>query len=179
MKKLTLITLSLFLCVCCGCGKKEKAAIKIGDIPITLREFNDAYEQGRFQYGEDLSRKDFLEAYITRKLILKEAEDIGLDHDPQILKSLQLFWEQTLLKLALARKVNEATVPIKIDEEEMRLFYEENKGEDFAGKDFSSVQEEIKLLLFREKQRKALQGWMDSLRDRKKIEVDYKLLGIE
>jgi len=179
MKKISIITFSILLCVCCGCEKKEKAAIKIGHISVTSQEFNDAFEQGRFQGGVELSRKDFLDYYITRKLILKEAEDMGLDNDPQILKALQLFWEQTLLKLALARKINEITVPIKIDENQVRATYEQNKDTEFSGKDLAQAQEEIKLRLFREKQQHSLQEWTQSLKKNKRIVADYKLLGIQ
>jgi hypothetical protein len=179
MKKLTILTVSIFLCLCSGCQKKEKVAIRIGDIPITVQEFNEAFEEGRFQYGVEFSRKDFLDSYIAKKLILKEAEDLRLDHDPQILKSLQIFWEQTLLKLALARKINEVTVPIQITDEEIYGFYEDNQEEDFAGKEFSEVREEIKLLIFRQKQQRALLDWTDNLNKKKKIVIDYQLLGIQ
>ncbi|MFH1457704.1 MAG: hypothetical protein ABIG31_00860 [Candidatus Omnitrophota bacterium] len=179
MKKFTMFALSIILCACWGCSKKEKVAIRIGDISITASEFNDAFEEGRFQSGMELSRKDFLDATIVRKLILKEAEDLGLDSDPQVLKSLQIFWEQTLLKLALARKINEITVPINITDEEIIAFYEENKDEDFAGKEFSDIRNEIKLVLFRKKQQQALREWTDNLHNKKRIVIDYQLLGIQ
>jgi len=179
MNKFTAFALSMILCACLGCEKKEAVAIKIGNIPITVDEFNDAFEEGRFQYGVELSRRDFLDSYIIRKLILKEAEDLGLDNDPQVLKSLQIFWEQTLLRLALARKINEMTVPMEVTDEEILEFYEAQKNMDYAGKEFSEVKEEIKLLIFRRKQQQALQEWTDELRKRKKITVDYRLLGIQ
>jgi hypothetical protein len=179
MKKFTIFALSIILSACCGCEKKENVAIKIGNIPITVREFNDAFQEGRFQYGAEFSRKEFLESYVMRKLILQEAEDLGLDEDRRLLKSLQFFWEQALLKLALARKINEVTVPIKIDAYEVSAFYDAHKDKDYAGKDFSIVQDEIKLILFKEKQQQALEKWMDSLKQKSKITLDYKLLGIE
>ena len=179
MKRFFTFTLLILLCAALGCEKKEKVAIRIGKIPITVKEFNDAFEQGRFQYGMELSRKDFLDSYIVRKLILKEAEDLGLDNDPQVLASLQLFWEQTLLKLALSRKINEVTVPIKIDEEQVRAYYEANIDTDFLGRDFASVEDEIKTLMFREKQRQLLQEWTDSLHKKSKIVIDYQSLGIQ
>ena len=179
MNKLNIFAVIMLLCACCGCTKKEKAALMIGDIPITAQEFNDAFEKGRFQYGVELSRKDFLDSYIVRKLILKEAEDLGLDSDPQILDSLQSFWEQALLKLALARKINEITVPIKTTDEEAYAFYQQNKEGDYAEKEFSDVKEEIKLLIFRNKQQQALQEWTENLRKHKKITIDYQALGIQ
>lgn len=173
-----MFALSILLCTCWGCLKKEKVAIKIGSIPITVKEFNEAYEEGRFQYGVDLSRQDFLDSYIVRKLILKEAEDLGLDRDPQVLKSLQIFWEQALLKLALARKINEMSVPIEVTDEEILELYQAHKDTDYAGKEFSIVRDEIKMLIFRRKHQQVLQEWTDKLKRHKKVAIDYHLLGI-
>jgi len=178
MKNFSILMLSIVLCACLGCTKKETVAIRIGNIPITVKEFNEAFEEGRFQHGLELSRKDFLDSYITRKLILKEAEDLGLDNDPQVLKSLQIFWEQLLLKLALARKINEMTVSIEISDKEILEFYEAQKNMDYAGREFSDVRDEIELLIFRRKQQQALQEWTDRLYKQKKIVIDYQSLGI-
>ncbi len=173
-----MFALSALLCACLGCSKKDKVAIKIGDIPITVREFNDAFEEGRFQYGVELSRKDFLDSYIVRKLILKEAEDLGLDRDPQILKSLQIFWEQALLKLALAIKINEISVPIEVTDEEVSGLYQAHKDTDYAGKEFPEVRDEIRMLIFRRKHQQVLQEWTDKLKRHKKVSIDYHLLAI-
>lgn len=179
MKKFSAFTLSMLLCACLGCAKKETVAITIGNIPITVDEFNDAFEEGRFQYGVELSRKDFLDSYIIRKLILKEAEDLKLDTDPQVLKSLQVFWEQTLLRLALTRKINEMTVPLEVSDNDILEFYEAQKNRDYIGKELPDVREDIKLIIFRRKQQQALQEWTDELKKRKKVAIDYRLLGIQ
>ena len=176
----TLIMVMMCLVFCCemGCSPKEKPALSIGSINISAQEFEAAYKDGKIQTGRDLSRKEFLDLYINRKLFLKEAEALGLDKDPLFLQSLQLFWEQSLMKSIIARKINESTVVIRISDKEILDFYDRHKDTDFAGKQLDEVKTQIKVLLFQVKQKIELQNWMKNLRARTTVTIDYDQLQI-
>ncbi|MCX5708007.1 MAG: hypothetical protein NTY14_03380 [Candidatus Omnitrophica bacterium] len=107
-----------------GCAKKEKPAITIGPITLTAEEFESAYQKAKGPAARMAGRKEFLDVLITRKLVLQEAEILGLDKDPQFLESLQLFWEQSLLKLVLARKLNELSLICKVSDKEISDYYQ-------------------------------------------------------
>lgn len=173
------IVVLFFLFTIYGCAPKEKTVVKIGDIELTQREFEAAFKNSPNGIDpSEKSRKQFLQALISRKLILKEAEKMGLDKDPQFLDGVQLFWEQSLLKLVLNEKIMELSARIKISEPEVKAYYEQHKTE-FTGKSEADAAKQIALELFKEKQKKALEDWANSLRKNTKIKVDYKLLGIE
>lgn len=161
-----------------GCVKKEKAAISIGPITLTAEEFENDYQKTKGARTGELSRKEFLDVLISRKLVLQEAEVLGLDKDPQFLESLQLFWEQSLLKLVLARKINEFNLSCKVSGKEISEYYQRHKESDFQGKELSEVQDQIKTLLFRIKQQLELQRWTASLKKNASIYIDYDLLRI-
>jgi hypothetical protein len=161
-----------------GCSGKEKPAISIGTIQITASEFEDAYLKTKVSRGTEISRKEFLDFLITRKLVLQEAEILGLDKDPQFLESLQSFWEQALLKLVLARKLNEWSLIGKVSEKEIETYYQRHKESDFPGKELSEVRGQIKALLFRIKQQLEIQRWTSSLKRNSSINIDYDLLQI-
>ena len=78
MKKLMIVICSLLLLIGCGCAKKERAAIKIGDIDVTAEEFQSAFKSTMPEAEGDAQRKGFLDTFISRKLILREAERLGL-----------------------------------------------------------------------------------------------------
>jgi hypothetical protein len=164
--------------VSCGCAKKEKPAIAIGSIAITAEEFEQAYQKVRSSRSGEVSRKEFLDTLVTRKLILQEAEVLGLDKDQQFLESLQLFWEQALLKLVLARKLNELTLVSRVSEKEVSDYFERHKENDFQGKELAEVHDQIKTLIHRIKQQLELQRWTSSLKKRANINIDYGLLQI-
>lgn len=161
-----------------GCVKKEKPAITIGPIAITAGEFEDAYQKALFARGGEISRKEFLDATVTRKLILQEAEILGLDKDPQFLESLQIFWEQSLFKLVLARKLNELALVCKVSEEEISDYYQRHKESDYAGKELLEAHDQIKTLLYRLKQQLELQRWTAALKKNAVINIDYGFLKI-
>jgi len=180
MKKNISLILIVAIVFCGWIWNKKKPAIKIGPIEITAQEFNDAFNSSPFARSEDVSaKKKFLENFISRKLILKEAEEEGLDKNPEFLKDVQLFWEQSLLKLMLSRKIKELSSKIKVQEDEIKNYYSAHKNKEFAGKNFAEVYDQIKWLLFNQKQQRALEKWIESLKEKTKINIDYSALGIK
>lgn len=148
MKRILSILLVLF--IFSGCGKVNQSspvAIEIDAIKITVNEFEEAFKNS-FYAKEDTSssRKEFLDNFIARKLILKEAESQGLDKDPMFLQGVELFWEQSLLKTILDRKIKELSLNVKIDEREIRKYYRAHKADYF--KDKESVHSSITPLCF-------------------------------
>ncbi len=178
MKKFFVLAAIFCVLVFAGCAKKEKPAISIGSITMTAAEFEEAYQKAQDARGNHVSRKDFLDLLVTRKLILQEAETLGLDKDPQFLESLQIFWEQALLKLVLARKLNELSLGCQVSGKEISEYYQRHKESDYAGKELGEVGEQIRLLLYRIKQQLELQRWTTSLKKKSQLNIDYELLRI-
>jgi len=177
MKRLSALLLGVLLLSGCGQGT-QKAAISIDKIRISAAEFEEAYRNARMTARQDLSRKEFLDTFVIRKLMLREGEILGLDKDPQFLQGLQTFWEQALLKFVLARKVNELAVVCRVSDEEIEKYYRSHKETDFAGKELAEVREQIRTLLFRIKNRLELSRWTDNLKRRAAIKIDYRQLNV-
>ncbi len=180
MRKLILFAVILtFVCVSLGCGKRPKTVISIGKIKISADEFNSAFNKSLYGNPPTMERRrQFLSTFINRKIILKEALNDGLDKDPKFLEDVQFFWEQALVKLTLNKKIKELASGIQISEKEVKDYYERRKAE-FPGKNLAEASEQIKLELFIEKQRKALDDWLTSLAKKSAIRMDYKSLGLE
>ena len=115
---------------------------------------------------------------IERKLILKEAEKISLDKDKNFLSSIQDFWEQSLLKLMLERKIKELSADIVIDDEDVSSYYKTHI-DDFQGKGIEDVYENIKYILFKLAQKEKLDEWVSGLQKSADIYVDEKSIGLE
>ena len=158
--------------------KKDKPVITIGSIKVTKKEFERAFATSQFTHEAAGAKAVFLDIFISRKLILREAERLGLDKDPAFLEDVQLFWEQALLKRTLARKVNELSAGIMVTDKEVRNFYVAYKEDRFPNKELSEVYGEIKMLLFKDKQVEAVERWSESLKDKARITIDYQALGI-
>ena len=177
-----LLILSVLVFLAAGCGKVDRSpvAIEIDGIKITVDEFEEMYRTS--YYAKDnlpASRKAFLDNLLVTKLILREAERMDLDKDPVFLKEVEFFWQQSLLKLMLDVKSKEVSLDLRIDDREIRDYYELHKDTDFEGKALADVYGQIQWLLLRSKQRNTVQDWMNALEDRTEIKINYGLLDIE
>jgi hypothetical protein len=170
MRKFPVFVLLIFTLLL-GCQKREQAAIQIDDIYITPQEFQQAY-----QTQSNIPPEEFLDQYISKKIILREAERLGLDRDPQFLADIQQYWEQGLLKRILTKKRDEETP--QISNEEIARYYQENRNKLFVLKSLEESKDEIKSFILREKQNQALNQWVEDAKKKAYIHIDHAALGI-
>jgi len=145
MRKYLIIILAVLMIAGCKCqAKDEQVLAKINNYEITKQEFDEEFKDSAYGVSDtEGSRKSFLDNLINRKLVLQEAERQGLDKDRAFLKSIERFWEQSLLKIMLDKKSKNISVL---------------KG---AGK---------------KETEDAYYGWIEGLRKKSDIKIDYNLL---
>lgn len=176
------MSLVVFLLMGCECRSAHKSpiAIKIGSTEITVDEFESAFKHMPPD-GQDTAeaKKEFLDTYVTRMLLLKEAGKLGLDRDPAFLKDVEYFWQQSLIKLLLDRKTKELLASkITITDADVRAYYYENKDKYFKDKELSSVYDQVRWIILNNRQKEAVSDWLRDLKSAAKVEIDYKLLNI-
>ena len=176
MKK-ALPVLSLGLFALTGCGGRDQAALTIGPIQISGSELEEEFDRSRYVYMGEAGRKMFLEQYVDTKLILIEADRMGLSRDQEFLKDIQHFWEQALLKRVIEEKSKEYANEVQVSEQEINKYYDDHKQTDFQGKEFKDVHEQVKWILAKIKQSQALTSWTEMLRKKTSITVNEALLG--
>ncbi len=161
-----------------SCDVKDKAVITIDDIEVTKTEFEKAFHRSRFASMEE-GREAFLDSYIYTKLILKEAENMGLDKDPEFLNEIQSFWEKALLKLVLSKKSDELAALVDISDRQVRGYYQKNKEKLFVGRKLAEVYDQIKWFIIQEEQSSVMEEWAESLKKKAKIKIDHSRLGVK
>jgi len=160
-----------------GCKPKETAALSIGKVPISAEEFDQAFIRSNFALDPKEGRKKFLEFFISAKLILIEAERMGLDKDPHFLQNVQHYWEQALLKQVVNVKSKELIPLESADEKAIKAYYDRHK-QSFSGKELNDVREQIKWILLQAAQNKAIEDWIAQLRAKIEVKIDYKALRV-
>ena len=181
MRKNIFLSIMVMLIAVVGCSdvKKSKPAIKIGDVVITQDMFETAFKAADTATKKNLDKAEFLESYISSKLILNEAVRQGLDTDPEFIKSVQGYWERALLKLVLSKKIDQLSLQASVDDKAIEQHYVNRKDTVFKDKQLTQVRDQIKWMLLREKQKKSVKDWVDSLESKEKIIIDYNLLGVK
>ena len=117
-KRCALFLLAVFL-FASGCGQKPDthaggdAVVTVNNYSIMRDEFESEFKASSYgQIDTPASRQNFLNTLIDRKLILQYAQVEGLDKEKNFLKSIEKFWEQSLLKIALDKKTKEIEAKI-------------------------------------------------------------------
>lgn len=179
MKKyiIFMIGLSIIILGCTKQKKPEPILAKVNNYEITLKEFQERFQNSPYSTTDTLqSRKDFLNVLINQKLMLQQAQADGLDKNQDFLKSIERFWEQSLLTLVLERKSNEISGSIMVSDKEIEESYKALGQEGRADKPYEQMYSQIKWELTRAKGTDLMNGWLDQLRSKSKIMVNSDLL---
>lgn len=120
---------------CCpsspGC-KDEDVIVSINNYSITRDEFENEFRASPYgKIDTPESRREFLDTLINRKLILQYAQKEGLDKEVNFLKTIEKFWEQSLLKIALDEKIAEIETKLSASGWEARRKEEANMVSDW------------------------------------------------
>lgn len=93
---------------------REDIALSINGLNVTMNEFN-RLSANRPPYLDD--ENDFINSLVTRKLLIREAKNLGLDKGENFRWSLQNFYEQSLIKALMDIKFD--SLDVRIEEEEI------------------------------------------------------------
>lgn len=176
---LLVLSFSLF---CCSQEQTEKKEIlaKINDYELTLKDFE-------IQLGDELemdqdfkltreARKEFLDQLIRKELLIQEAKRLKLDRRNSFVRTIERYWESTLIRDLMELKGREINKRTLVSQEETESRYEKMKQSDPDLAPFKDMREKIAGQIKEEKKRKRLVDWINELRKDSKIEIDQKLL---
>ncbi|MDB4349536.1 SurA N-terminal domain-containing protein [Omnitrophica bacterium] len=171
-----------FIFLSLSCAKKppsEKIAVRISDYSITAGEFNELFSDVSAEDTPE-ARDAFLDNLITRKLLLKEAQKMGLDREKDFLKSIESFWEQSLLKIVIDKKISDVSQTISISNQEVEEYYRNWARENPDNiKTLDEMRDIMRWQLSNKKRGTALGSWVEELKDEASIEIDKKAIGIK
>ncbi len=93
-----------------GCSRgtsKSEVIATIGNYSLCRDDFISELSVYPPAYRENLSKEQILNEIIQKKVLLLEAQRLGLDKDPRFMKMIERFWEQSLLRSLLETKSRE------------------------------------------------------------------------
>ena len=180
-----IIIVSYFVFALCSisCAKKppsEQVVVEVNNYTLTTEEFNKLFSDANISGDTKKSRKEFLNNLVIRKLILQEAEHEGLNKKKEFLKSIEEFWEESLLRNVIDKKTLEIYSTITVTEEEIQDAF--NKWVDQNPENTKTVDEMRDFIheqLLRVKQSLAFNAWIQDLKSEAEITIDKKAIGIE
>jgi len=113
-----------------ACARKktsQEIVAVVNDYKMTVEDFNyeakDVLRMGIIIGDIPVIKKDILDALIVKELLIQEAQKRNFDKDKNFMKTIELYWEQTLIKNLLTKKSREIERAITVYENEILDYY--------------------------------------------------------
>ncbi|MBW1704104.1 MAG: hypothetical protein JRJ86_02945 [Deltaproteobacteria bacterium] len=186
MKKGLLFPFLLVLCFSLFCCAKEEKTEK-KEILARINDYELALKDFEFQLVDELemdqdfkltreARKEFLDQLIRKELLIQEAKRLKLDRKKNFVRTIERYWESTLIRNLMELKGKEISKRTVVAQEEIESRYEKMKKSDPDLAPLKNMQEKVAGQILEEKKRKRLVAWINELRKDAKIEIDQELL---
>ena len=185
MKKAVLCLLFCLLSLTIlSCSKEEgenvKVVARINDYVLTLDEFQrQLAEEMRMDRDFKLTKKaknQFLEALITKELMIQEAKRRKLDREEKFIRAMERYWESTLIKDLMEVKGMEIEERTTVSEKEIETRYEKMKGVNDVIPPLEKIRDKVHNEVLEEKKNRMLSGWIEDIRRRAKISINQEVL---
>ena len=113
MKTILIIFLTAACCAgCCPAGKSRDVLVKIEGYSMSSRDFVNEVTAMPYLDRAGKTKEELLDDIIQKKILLLEAQRQGMDRQPSFMSAIQRFWEQTLLRTIIEKKMNEFTAAV-------------------------------------------------------------------
>jgi len=162
-------------CSCITEGNDKRVVAKINKYNMTVDDLK--YELRNIPYDEielleEGRGKEYLDRLIEKEILLQEAQRLGLDREKDFMKSIESYWEQTLLRLLLEIKSKEISGIVHVYDNEIEEYYRDS-GERLP---FSRAKRDMERALRQKKETEAMNAWIDELREGASIKINDELL---
>ena len=118
---MVIILVLYVLCFIPGCGGKtepEEVVAKVNDYSMSVEDFLDEVDHSPYtgEEGKDLDR--LLDLAIRRQVLIQEAQKQGLDRQKDSMKTIERYWEQTLIRELLKKKTREISQTVSEEKQQ-------------------------------------------------------------
>lgn len=135
-----LTAIAVFCLLVYGCGRNEgmspKVLASINDYDMTVEDFmyesKDILKYGATTGSFPLDSEEVLDALIDKEVLLQEAQRQGFDKREAFMRTIEDYWEQTLLRDLMNKKAQEISFKTVVYEDEVMNYYGRMKTEKYA-----------------------------------------------
>ena len=176
------IVLSLLVTGATGCGSDAApdpadTAIKVNKVTISMADFNDqiklqAYTDPEMTLTRE-NRQQFVDYLIRKELMIQEAIRLKMDRSDEFIKTIETYWESTLIRRLLDYKTAELKKNILITEDETAAYYANHKDE--FDQPYETAKTGIQSLLESKKLEAEIEAWSQDLRTHAKVSINPSL----
>jgi hypothetical protein len=169
--------------VCCAQERTEESPLlcRINNYELSLAEF-EQHLMAEQELDPDFkvtrqAKEAFLEELIRKELLIQEAKKLELDNREKFIRTIERYWEMTLIRDLITLKSREIEATIQIDGDEIAARYQEMKADHPDLPELEKVRDTIQKELRGKEKSRLLAEWMSELRENGRVEIDDTLFG--
>jgi peptidyl-prolyl cis-trans isomerase C len=171
-------------CAVLACSQEEtrekQVLVEINDFALTLDEFQvqlaEELEMDKdFKLTQE-AKKDFLDRLIVKEVLIQEAKKRNLDSREKFIRTIERYWESTLIRDLMVIKGQEIAKRTVVSQEEIEARYKRMKELNANQPPLGSVRESISKQIMEDKKNKMLKEWVNQLKQKAKIQINQQLL---
>jgi hypothetical protein len=183
MKRLLIfLTIALgFFLLTCSPGEQDKSEIvaKINDYSLTLDDFHHQLAaEAEFQTAAAVDinfRKNLLDQIIRKELLIQEAKKLEFDRKENFIRTIETYWEATLIRDILNFKAKEFENRVVVTKEDIVSYYEELSKQGVLPP-LSDLEEALGHEIKEKKKSEILEEWITGVKNSAKIDINQELL---
>ncbi len=122
------------------------------------------------------SVQEQMDTVIDRKLMIQEAMKMGLAGNEDFIRTIQSFWEQTLIRELIEKKSSDWEDQLFVTDHEVREFYASISKGNARTPPLDSIYDQIKKSLVDQKKTAALEEWLSDKREKAVIDINAQLM---
>jgi len=119
LKSVNIVLIVGFMFLFSGCGSqasKGEIVAKVNDYEMTVSDFEEKIEFSPYASNKMPDKKDMLDITVREQVLIQEAQKMGLDRNKTFMKTIERYWQQTLIKELLQQKNVEISTMVPKDE---------------------------------------------------------------
>ena len=176
----TFAGLMVLACARGPAGEKD-ILTTVNDFKLTLSEFQSLLTAD-MDIDRDLKitdpiKKEYLNQIIQKQILIQEAKRLKFDQKPKFIRTIERYWEATLIRDLMENKAQEIEKNTIVTQEEVQRYYDEMNKKDPALQPLSEINPDLTAKIREEKKTAMFQKWVEELKREARIHTNEEMLG--
>lgn len=124
----------------------------------------------------DSIKKEYLDQIIQKQILIQEAKRLKFDQKPKFIRTIERYWEATLIRDLMEIKSREIEAQVIVTQEDVHRCYNEMKIKDPGLQPLPKIEPDLTAKIREEKKTALFQKWVEELKLESSIQTNEKLL---
>lgn len=124
----------------------------------------------------DQAKQDYLNEIIQKEVLIQEAKRLQFDQKPKFIRTIERYWESTLIRDLMESKGQEIETRVMVTQEDIHREYDRLKNENPGLPPLTEIETELSIRIREAKKTAMFQKWVEELKQQANIRVNKELM---